>query len=326
MKRCIGVVLALLALVSPGLAQQKKRVAVLNFDYATVETAVQGIFGTNQDVGKGVSDLLVNQLVKSGTYIVVERNAIDKVIGEQNFSNSYRVDPATAAKIGHILGVDAIILGSVTQFGRDDQSRSIGGGGLGSIGRRYGFGGAGVKLHKAKAVVGLSARLIDVNTAQILAVADGKGESTRSGTSLIGGGGNLGGAGGGNYDMGSSNFASTILGEAVHSAVDNLAQQLGQDANQLPTVARSLSGEIADASGNPLILNIGSKAGVKVGDQLGVYRKVRDVKDPVTGRVIKTIEDKIGEVKVTEVDALSSEAQFTGSGSAKVGDTVKNEQ
>ncbi|MGH9378271.1 MAG: CsgG/HfaB family protein [Terriglobia bacterium] len=325
MKRSTGLFLSLLVFASLCAAQpQKKRVAVLNFDYATVQSEVSAIFGANQDVGKGISDLLVNQLVKSGNYIVVERSAIDKVLGEQNFSNSYRADPTTAAKIGRLLGADAIILGSITQFGRDDKTQSLGGGAFGGITRKYGLGG--IQRRKAKAEVGLSARIVGVDTGQILAVAEGQGESTRSGESLLGAGGGDGSGAGAGYSMGSSNFANTILGEAVHEAVNNLAQQLGQDANQLPTEQKTISGFVADASGNPLILNVGSKAGVKVGDQLGIYRKVRDIKDPVTGKVIHTIENKIGEVKITGVDALSSEGQFTGSSPAKIGDIVKSLQ
>lgn len=324
MKRAMMAVAAVLLFASFSLAQAKKRVAVLNFDYGTVQTAVEALFGTNQDVGKGISDMLVNQLVNSGSYVVVERSAIDKVLAEQNFSNSYRADPATAAKIGRLLGVNDIIVGSITQFGRDDQTRTIGGGAIGGLTGRFGIGG--VQRRKAKAVVGLSARIVNVDTGQILAVAEGKGESTRSGESLLGTGGGGGAAGGGNYDLSSSNFANSILGEAVHQAVNGLATNLEQDAGKLPTVQRTIQGYVADASGNPLILNVGANAGVHVGDTLGVYRKVRDVKDPISGKVIKTIEDKIGEVKVTEVDALSSEARFTGSSPAKVGDIVKNSE
>lgn len=325
MKRFTGLAFSLLVFASLTSAQQpKKRVAVLNFDYGTVQSTVAAIFGTDQDVGKGISDLLITQLVKSGNYIVLERSAIDKVIGEQNFSNSYRADPATAAKIGRVLGADAIILGSITQFGRSDKTQTIGGGALGGITGRFGIGG--IQRRKAKAVVDISARIVDVNTGQILAAAEGTGESTRSGSSLLGAGGGGGSAAGGSYDMSSTNFADTILGEAVHQAVNSLAQQLNQDASQLPTVQRTISGYVADASGNPLILDVGTKAGVRVGDQLDVYRKIRDVKDPVTGKVIHTIENKVGEVKIIEVEALSSEGQFTGSSPAKVGDIVKNSQ
>src|ERR1051326_3469202 len=90
----------LLAVLVPGaVAQKKKRVAVLNFDYATVQTSVSAVFGTNVDVGKGISDLLVQQLVTDGKFSLIERNAIEKIMNEQNFANSDRVDSSTAAKI-----------------------------------------------------------------------------------------------------------------------------------------------------------------------------------------------------------------------------------
>src|SRR5690348_11177726 len=104
-------------------AATKHRIAVLDFNYATVMTTSQAVFGTNVDIGKGISDMLIDRLVNDGTFRVIERNQIDKILNEQNFSNSNRADPATAAKIGHVLGVDAVIVGDITQFGRDDQSR-----------------------------------------------------------------------------------------------------------------------------------------------------------------------------------------------------------
>src|SRR5512138_3506756 len=108
--------LVLLLAVAGG-AEQKKRVAVINFEYGTVQNSVEAIFGANQDVGKGISELLAQKLVQDGKYSVIERNAIEKVLSEQNLGNSDRADAATAAKIGRILGVDAIIVGTITQFG-----------------------------------------------------------------------------------------------------------------------------------------------------------------------------------------------------------------
>ncbi len=170
---------------------QKKRVAVLNFDYGTVRSGVAAIFGTDVDVGNGISDMLVEELVKGGQYAVIERKALDKLLAEQNFSNSDRADPATAARIGRLLGVDAIIVGSITQFGRDD--RQVGLGGFGRSLGRYGLGGTSVR--SAKAVVAVTARLVNVETGEILAVATGNGESKRSGTSLLGAGGSGSAAG-----------------------------------------------------------------------------------------------------------------------------------
>jgi len=299
----------------------KKRVAVMSFDYGTVMSSVQAVFGTNQDVGRGISDLLVMKLVNDGKYSVIERAALEKVLGEQNFSNSNRADSSTAAKIGKVLGVDVIIIGSITQFGRDDKKTTVGGGGFG-LGK---IGLGGVQSRNAKAVVAVTARMIDTSTGEILAVAEGNGESARGGTSLVGGGAGSSGGGGGAFDMSSSNFGATILGEAVHKAVDSLGQQLDDKAAAMPTHKVEISGLVADVSGNSLILNVGSKSGVKVGDVLQISRVVRTVKDPATGKVIKSIANKIGDAKVTEVDENSATVIFTGAEVAKVGDAVSNQ-
>jgi curli biogenesis system outer membrane secretion channel CsgG len=285
---------------------------------------VSSIFGTDQDIGKGVADLLVNKLVKDGTYSVIERKELDKVLTEQNFSNSNRADPATAAKIGRVLGVDAIVVGSITQFGRDDKSNTIGGGALGGLSGRFGVGG--IQRRNAKAVVGLSARMVDVNTGEVLAVADGKGESKRSGASLVGAGGGGGSAAGGGYDMTSSNFSQTVLGEAVHDAVNSVAAELNQNAQRLPTRVVTVDGLVADVTGNSVTLNVGTRAGVKVGDHLQIVRKVKDIKDPATGAIIRSIENKLGEITISEADELSSVGNFSGSALPKVGDRVKSTQ
>src|ERR1700739_265405 len=137
----ILVLASMLVFASTASAQNKTRVAVMNFEYGTVQTGVSGVFGTNVDVGKGIADMLVDRLVKDGSYSVIERKELDKVLGEQNFSNSNRADPSSAAKIGKVLGVSAIIIGSITQFGRDDHSTNIGGGAVGGLTRGFGIGG-----------------------------------------------------------------------------------------------------------------------------------------------------------------------------------------
>lgn len=326
MSRCgrLALIVALALLVIPvSFAQQKKRVAVMDFDYGTVKTAVAGIWGTDQDVGKGISDLLVTKLVQDGKYSVIERNALDKILKEQNFANSDRADSTSAAKIGKILGVDAIIIGSITKFGRDDKNTTVGGGGFGGVTGKFGLGG--VQKRDAKAVCGISARLIDTTTAEILVAVNGDGISKRSGASLVGAGGSSGGAGGGAFDMSNKNFGETILGEAVMQAVDSVGTQLDDRAANLPTVKATYSGLVADASGGTLILNIGSQNGVRVGDKIEISRQVRTVKDPATGKVLKVITDKIGDATVTEVDAGSATATFSGSGAPKVGDVAKSE-
>ena len=83
---------------------RKARIAVMSFDYVTVMTASSAMFGSNVDVGKGIADLLITNLVKDGTYSIIERAALDKLMAEQNFSNSDRADATSAAKLGKLLG------------------------------------------------------------------------------------------------------------------------------------------------------------------------------------------------------------------------------
>jgi hypothetical protein len=247
---------------------------------------------------------------------------LDKLMQEQNFSNSDRADPSTAAKIGKLLGVDTMVVGDVTQFGRDDHNTSAGG----ALGNwdKYGVGRLGMK--KAKAVVAITARMIDVNTGEVLASESGRGTSQRSGTSLLGGGGSDGGGGGGGMGMSSSNFAQTILGEAVTQAVAVLCTALDGDSAKLPVSvapAVHIRGVVADFTDGVMVVNVGTKDGVKLGDHLAVTRTLRTIKDPSTGKVLRSIEQKLGEFTVTSVDANSSMGSFAGAAPPKVSDTVK---
>jgi len=305
---------------SPAAPQgRKKRVAIFDFDYATVHSQVAAMFGSDVDVGKGISDLLVNNLVRDGSYSVIERKALDKILKEQNFSNSDRADPNSAAKIGKLLGVDAIIVGSITQFGNDNKNTKVGGAG-GGLG---GFGLGGFSHKKSKAVVALDARIVDIDTAEILGVAEGKGESSRESTSFLGGGGNWNGFGAGGVDFGSSDFQNTIIGEAVKAAVTNMTTELVADKDKLVARTIVVEGLVAAVDSGQIILNVGAKNGVKVGDQLTVERVTKEIKDPSTGKVIRRMASPVGVVKVTDVDDISSVCTAVSGTGFKTGDAVK---
>jgi curli biogenesis system outer membrane secretion channel CsgG len=298
---------------------RKKRIALFDFDFATVQSGTAALFGQNIDVGKGISDLLVKYLVQDGTYSIIERKALDKVLAEQNFSNSDRANPTSAAKLGKLLGVDAIVVGSVTQFGNETKNTNVGGGGGGFGG--FGIGGIGHK--NSKAIVNLDARIVDIDTAEILGVASGHGESSRSSTSLLGGGGHWGGWGGGAVDFGSSDFQQTIIGEAVKAAVEQMSKGLVEDNTKLQVRTVKVEGLVAAIDSGQVILNVGAKAGVKVGDQLSVERVTREIKDPATGKVIRRMTSPVGVVRVTDVDDVSAVAAPVSGAGFKVGDAVK---
>ncbi|MBZ5543428.1 MAG: curli production assembly protein CsgG [Acidobacteriia bacterium] len=298
---------------------RKKLVAIMDFDYATVRGGVAALFGTDIDVGKGIADLLVTKLVKDGTYRVVERKALDKILAEQNFSNSDRANPASAAKLGKLLGVDAIIVGSITQFGNETKNTNLGGVGR-SIG---GFGVGGFGHKKSKAIVGLDARLVNVDTGEILGVAEGKGESQRESTSLLGGGGNWHGFGGGNVDFGSSDFQQTIIGEAVHAAVNNMTSELIADNSKIEARKIEVEGLVAAVDNGQVILNVGAKAGLKAGDRLSIERVTREIKDPASGNVIRRMSSQVGVIELTDVDDVSAVGKIVSGSDFKVGDLAK---
>ena len=322
----VGVVANIAAQTSPSGAAaasgRKVRVAVMDFEYATVHSYVSAIFGRDVDIGKGVTDLLVTYLVKDGGYSVIERKTLDKILAEQNFSNSDRADPSSAAKIGKLLGVDAIIVGSITQFGNDTKNTGIGGVGAG-LGK-VGIGGFGQK--ESKAIVGLNARVVNIDTAEILAVAEGKGESKRKSLSMTGGGGAWGGFGAGGVNFGSSDFQNTIIGEAVKAAVEQLSAGVVKEQGRVQVRQVVVQGLVAAVAGNQIILNVGSKAGVKVGDQLAVERMSQEIKDPATGKVIRRLTEMVGILRIVDVDADSSVGAVVSGTGFKVSDLVKNAQ
>ena len=212
--------LAVLVMAWPASSQQNRpTVALLDFDFGTVQRWWEG----NEDIGQGIADMLVDELVNDGSYRVIERKRLQALLAEQNFSNSERAEPnaKTVASLGKMLGVKYLIVGSVTKFGTEDNSKSVGGGAFG--GGRFGLGRVGTKSGKAN--VAITARIIDVTTGEIMASAKGEATSKRSGLLLAGGGGG-GSGGGGGISFGSSDFRSTILGEATEGAVKDTATKL----------------------------------------------------------------------------------------------------
>ena len=77
------------------------------------------------------------------------------------------------------------------------------------------------------------------------------------------------------------------------------------------------------ARGGGVILNIGSKSGLKVGDQLTVQRVTKEIKDPSTGAVIRRMTSPVGVIRLTDVDEISAVGTPVSGSGFKVGDAVK---
>ena len=260
-------------------------------------------------------------LFRSGTFSVIERRKLDTVIAEQNFSNSDRADGSSAARIGKVLGVNALVLGSVTQFGTERKDFNAGGIG----GRRGGLGAGRVGTREGKALVAVTARLIDINTGEVLASATGHGQSSRSGLLLGGLAVGGGGFGAGSVSMNSSQFRETILGEATYAAVNDLSRQLALFGHKVSTSTAEIRGLVADVNGSSVILNVGRAHGLDVGATLHVLRVNRTVQDPATGKPLREIVADVGQVRIVEVDKDSSSGTIISGNDIKVGDLVRSQ-
>src|SRR5882762_4790510 len=96
-----------------GMVSLKRRIGVVDFENKTT-------YGANR-LGTSASDILITELAKSGKFIVVERDKIDKLMAEQKLGMSGAIDPNTAAKMGKILGLNAIVTGAISQFGEQTE-------------------------------------------------------------------------------------------------------------------------------------------------------------------------------------------------------------
>ena len=312
---------ATLVLVMAGSAQTKKRMMVEDFDFSTVMTAVQAIFGTQQNIGQGINAMMTKRIAADGRFIVVERRKIGSLTKEQDFAASNRVKKGTGARIGEIRGADLTLMGDIVVFGRDDRrvGAAVAGAGRG--------GGAAVGGYKSdnKAVVVLNYRLVDTETSEVVSTGEARGESKRTskgfGAALLTGA--VGLAGG--VTMNSSNFGETIIGEATMDAVNQLAAQLksGKVEGGAGDRTDDLDARVADVSGDSITINAGSGAGLQAGQAFTIYHKGKEIKDPTTGEVLDVQITPLGTLTITTVRERIAIGTFSGSGKPVAGDVVR---
>lgn len=195
----------------PNSAEARPEIAVLDFDFTP--TSIPNDVFINTNPTQGISDLLTNQLVQNRAYSVIERDRISEVLGEEALDHSGLVDSATAAQLGHLLGVRYIVVGSITEY--DIQST------------HHGFEAAGLFGNSSthyNATVQITARLVDTNTGQIVDVSQGTGaaQSSDGGTCVLG-------------ICGSHSTVSpdALISQAANDAVTQIATRFTQDASSL---------------------------------------------------------------------------------------------
>ena len=174
----------------------KPRIAIVDF-----EDKSGSAYG-NWAIGTGVSDMLATTLFKSGKFDLYERKQMEAILQEQNLQMSGAMTTESAVKVGKLLGVKFLVVGSVDQFGQ----------------KETGVKAFGIGVKSTTAHVACDVRLIEVETGKLVAAEQGEENSSATGIST-------------NYDnlaFGSNGFDQTIIGKATNKCVADLADKISR--------------------------------------------------------------------------------------------------
>ncbi len=215
-------------------------------------------------LGTAASDVLITELTKTGKFVVVERGKLNKIFEEQKLQASGAIDPRTAVKVGKILGLAALVTGSISESGVKNEGMDI----------------FVYRSKKQIAEVVVDIRVVDVETGQVIYADSGSGRAKASKRSILGLGGRSG------YD-------ETLEGKALRAAIVQFTDNITSQINRKPWSCR-----IAAVRGKNIYLNAGIIMGVKKGLDLDCFRLGREILDPTTGLVLGHEETALGRAEV----------------------------
>jgi curli biogenesis system outer membrane secretion channel CsgG len=244
--------------ISPALQQEakglKRKIAIARFSNETKHGSSFLLDESNDRVGKQAMDILSARLTETGKFIMLERADLEKVTKEAGLSGLE----------SSIVGADYLIVGSVSEFGRNSTSE------VGIFSRN--------KKQVAKATVNV--RLINVKTGQIVFSEEGSGESNSEANSVFGVGERAG-------------YNSSLDDQALSAAISKVTSNLVENLLDIPW--RSY---IVDETDGTYIVAGGTEQGIEVGDEFSVFAPGKRVKNPQTGLDIELPGKIIGSLQV----------------------------
>ncbi len=234
----------------------KRRVAIIDFENKTA-------YGQRR-LGTAASDILITELGKSGKFILVERGKIKKILEEQNFQSSGHIDPNTIVKAGKLLGLNAIVTGSISQFGVKK-------------------GGSDYLIVQSKQIIAqatVDIRVVDVETGRIIYTDSGKGMARQKTGQFLG--------------MGTkAKYDETLEGDALRSAIVKFTENIIYQVNKKPWSCR-----VAEVMNQDIYLDAGRESGLEIGTSLKLFHLGKEIISPVTGLVIGRTQKEIGVIRV----------------------------
>ena len=214
-------------------------------------------------LGKQVTDLMSKALTESGAYLVFERPDIGRIQAESRLTDT---------KL-NLVGVDALVIGSLTEFGR----KTVGESGFVSSSKRQ------------VAFAKVDVRVVDVSNGYVFFATSGAGEASTETASTFGFGSQAG------YD-GTLNDAAIRL--AVAEAVSRLSTQM---------MARPWQTFILKAEGNRIFLGGGKSQGIQPGMQFSVHTAGEQIKSPQTGAIVTLPGQLVAQMRV---DSLFGDSEL----------------
>ena len=214
-------------------------------------------------LGKQVTDLMSKSLTETGAYLVFERPDITRITAESQL---------TGSKL-NLIGVDALIIGSLTEFGR----KTLGESGFVSSSKRQ------------VAFAKIDIRLVDTKTGHVFFSTSGAGEASTETASAFGFGSQAA------YD-GTLNDAA--IRNAVGDAINRMTVELS---------ARPWETFILKIEGSRLYLGGGKSQGIRPGMIFSAQTTGERVKSPQTGAEITLPGQSVAQVRV---DALFGDSEL----------------
>jgi curli biogenesis system outer membrane secretion channel CsgG len=269
----------------------RRRVAVVNFEDVAL---YQGYDGDRHALAAAAADVVSEALQNSGAFIVIEREQLMHVLAEQNLGASGAVTPKSAAKMGQLLGLQAIITGKITD--------------LNVIHSTSGFGGYWAK-DSMKYHARVSLRMVDASTGETWAAESGEGDAIQSSAVILGGG--------------KATQDQTLGKKALYAAISAMMGKLVQSAANKPW-----TGAVASVSNGKVYITGGSEVGVPPGTMLSVRKLGPEIMDPSTGQVLgRESGQVVGTLQVVEhLNERVTTCSVVKGGNFKPGDPVVIEQ
>jgi len=174
---------------------KRPRLAILNFPAASGAWSCHGWAGSEGRMSDVLRELFTTEISEKskGKLRLVERAKLSELREELKFQQSGEVDPNSVQSIGKLLGAKYVITGKITRFACKISDTKTGWGIGALVGKATGSGLAGavagsVDVKRVNFSGRLDARLIEVETGEILVAFKDENDTGDTSAKVAGGG------------------------------------------------------------------------------------------------------------------------------------------